>query len=119
MRVWILACVCVLSLVYLGISCPFSQFGYYQINSNKKIPIQYIKINTDSVDLIGSDFKILKTIVISGKKGNHWLGSEESPSEGIHVYSFSFEPSSVRWYPHGVYFKVINPFKLTGLMTKK
>jgi len=119
MRTWILGCLCIFSLLYLGAACPFSQSGYYQITDSKATPARYIKVNLESIDLIGPDYKIIKSIVISGKKGNHWVGSEDSFSSGLHVYSFSFEPSSIRWYPYGVYFKVINPLKLAGLMTKK
>lgn len=118
MRTWVIGFFCVLSVLYFSISSPFSQPGYYQILNNNTIPAQYIKVTNDSVDFIGPDFKLLKSVKISGKKDNHWVGSENSASSGLHVYSFTFEPSSIRWYPQGVYFKVIDPFKLISLMSK-
>jgi hypothetical protein len=118
MRTWLLACAFVLSFVYLGICSPFAQLGYYEIAKNNVIPAQFMKVNAASIDLIGIDHRLLKTIKISEKKGNHWVGSENSVASGLHVYSFSFEPSSVRWYPYGAYFKVIDPFKLIALISK-
>jgi hypothetical protein len=118
MRTLIMGCFCLLSIIYFCVISPFSQPGYYQIANNKAMRVQYIKVTTETVDLIGPDFKSLKAVRISGKKNNYWVGSEDSISGGLHVYSFTFEPSSIRWYPQGVYFKVIDPFKLVSLISK-